>query len=129
MNFVLAGMILAVGLSTGGCVSKSKSEAKAREAFLVGQLRTYQQQQMQGPGVGQPKTVTILGPVLNRVLEWREEFTLAQAIAEAEYQPVVDPRAVILIRGGERLPLNVRQILSGRVNPPLEPGDVIEIQR
>jgi hypothetical protein len=117
---LVPGLLLLV-LAASGCTTKSKAKTQARTAFLLGQQAFAQQQQ--GP------VVTIVGLVRNRTIPWTEELTLAKALVAAEYQGFSDPRVIIIIRNGQQFQVNVKQLLKGREDPPLEPGDTIEIQQ
>ena len=109
-------------LAASGCTTSSKAKAQARAAFLAGQQQALAQQQ-RGP------VVNILGQVKNRTIPWTEELTLAKALVAAEYQGFLDPRVITVVRNGQRFQVNVKQLLKGREDPPLEPGDTIEIQQ
>ena len=66
----LCGALL-VAVTLGGCVSKSKADARARAAYLAGQQEAaarIQQAQTQGQG----PCVTVNGAVRNRVVPSRE---------------------------------------------------------
>ena len=112
---------LILALVASGCTTQSKAKAQARTAFLLGQQQARAQQQ-QGP------VVTVVGMVKNRTVQWTEELTLTKALLVAEYQGFSDPRVIIIIRNGQHFQVNVKQLLKGREDPPLEPGDTIEIQ-
>jgi len=117
---LVLGLLLFV-LAASGCTTKSKAKAQARSAFVLGQQQAITQQQ-QGP------VVNFVGMVRNRTIQWTEELTLSKALLAAEYQGFSDPRVIIIIRNGQRFQVNVKQLLKGREDPPLEPGDTIEIQ-
>lgn len=108
-------------LLLSGCTTNSKAKAQARAAFLAGQQQAHMQQQ-QGP------VVTVLGQVRNRTVQWTEELTLSQVLIAADYHGFMDPRAIIIVRNGERFHVNVKHLLRGTEDPLVEPGDTIEIQ-
>jgi len=115
-------LLLSAGLFCG-CVSKSKSQSKAQQAYLAGQnaaLRQQQQAQTQSPGV------TVVGSVQNSDVPWVEGLTLVQAIATAHYLGRHDPKEIILTRQGESAKVAPKMLLTGR-DVPLEPGDTITI--
>ena len=119
--------MLALGLSllvlaASGCTTKSQAKAQARSAFLLGQQQALVQQQ-QGP------VVNFVGMVKNRAIPWAEELTLTKALLAAEYQGFLDPRVIIIVRSGQQFQINVKQLLKGKEDPLLEPGDTIEIQQ
>jgi len=115
-------LLLSAGLFCG-CVSKSKAEARAQEAYLAGQnaaLRQQKQTQTQTQGV------TVVGSVQNSDVPWVEGLTLSQAIATANYLGQHDPKEIILTRQGESAKIAPKMLLTGR-DVPLEPGDIITI--
>jgi len=114
--------LLLLILAASGCTTNSKAKAQARAAFLAGQQQALMQQQ-QGP------VVTVLGRVRNRTIPWTEELTLTKALVAAQYQGFSDPRVIFIIRNGLQFQVNVKQLLKGKEDPPLEPGDTIEIQK
>ncbi|MBI3851765.1 MAG: hypothetical protein HY298_16040 [Verrucomicrobia bacterium] len=118
---LVPGILLFV-LAASGCTTNSKAKAQARTAFLLGQQQALAQQQ-QGP------VVNFVGMARNRIVPWSEEMTLTKALVAAEYQGFSDPRVITIIRNGQRFQVNVKQLLKGREDPPLEPGDTIEIQQ
>jgi protein involved in polysaccharide export with SLBB domain len=113
-------LILIFAVAAAGCTTRSKANAEARAAFLVGQ-NTAMQQQLQ------VQSVTIIGPVQNPQVPWVAGLTLAQAIATANYLDSHEPRQIIITRQGESARLDPKVLLRGH-DVPLEPGDVIEIQ-
>lgn len=122
--FNLGGLLfLAVALS--GCVSKATAQAQARAAFLAGQqqaMERMQQSQAMGP------TVTCLGQVKNNLIPWTANLTLAKAILAAEYYGPTDPKEIVVVRGGQQMRVDPKQLLNGN-DVPLEPHDVIELRR
>jgi hypothetical protein len=105
-----------------GCVTKSKAQARAQEAYVAGQNAALREQeaQTQSPGV------TVIGPVQNPDVPWVEGLTLAQAVATAHYLGQHDPKEIIITRQGESAKLAPKMLLIG-TNVPLEPGDIITI--
>ena len=71
----------------------------------------------------------IRGDVKNPAVPWNEELTLARAIVAAEYKGFWDPHVITIIRQGQSYKINPRDLLKGRDDPPLEPGDTIVIER
>ncbi len=121
LKTLLACLLLLI-LVVSGCTTNSKAKAQTRAAFLAGQQQALMQQQ-QGP------VVIFVGQVKNRTVQWTEELTLAKALVAAEYQGFSDPRVIIIIRNGQQYQVNVKQLLKGREDPPLEPCDTIQIQQ
>lgn len=103
------------------CTTRSKAQARAREAFMAGQSQ----------GVAQANearriNIRFLGPVRQPEVPWQEGLTLLQAIAAAGYSDPRDPNVVTLIRQRERVPIPPQALLAGK-DVPLEPGDTVEI--
>jgi len=87
-------------------------------------------QPAQPPPPGTPAAVVwIRGEVKNSVLPWTEELTVARAIVAADYRGLGDPYNILLIRQGQTRKISPRNLLNGRDDPPLEPGDMIVIER
>jgi hypothetical protein len=112
-------------LALGGCVSKSKADARARAAYIAGQqqaMTRMQQAQTQGQG----PCVTVNGEVRNRVIPWTEGLTLARAVVAADYYGAKDPGQLLIVHNGVATRLDPKQLLSG-VDIPLQPGDVVQL--
>jgi hypothetical protein len=77
----------------------------------------------------QKPMVWIRGDVKNPAIPWTEELTLARAIIAAEYKGLRDPHRIYITRQGETYHVNPRNLLRGREDPSLEPGDLIVIER
>ena len=112
-------LILILIFSLAGCTTKSKSNARARAAFLAGQNSALR---MQPQGL----TVAVFGPVRNQVIQWTDELTLAKAIVAAEYQDQRNPREILIRRGGEDFRISPNTLLKGD-DIPLQPRDEIII--
>lgn len=121
--FFTVGLLLALALA--GCTSKSKALAQSRGAFIAGQQQGFAQVQAQA----QATTITILGDVRNRTVEWVEGLTLTQAIVTAEYLHPRDPSSITITRQGRKYEVNPKRLLKGLEDPYLEPGDVVELHR
>ena len=120
----LCCLVLA-SVAFGGCVSKSKADAKAREAFLAGQqqaLARVQQTQLltQGPNV------TVNGEVRNRIIPWTEGLTLAKTLLAADYYGASDPGEILIVRNGRATRIEAKQLLTG-VDVPVQPGDIVQL--
>jgi hypothetical protein len=111
-----------------GCVTKSKAKADAQAAFLAGQqqamVRMQQQQLQQARGA----VVSIVGPVSNPNIAWTEDLTVAKAILAAVYTGNGDPSHIFIIRNGQAIQLDPKQLMSGQ-DPPLQPGDVVQLMQ
>lgn len=109
-----------VALLTPGCVSKSKSEAQARAAYLQGQREAM--------ALAKSPSVWVIGNVKSPAVPWTADLTLTKAIVTAEYRGSHDPSEIIVTRQGQP-PLHVRpqQLLQGQ-DMPLQAGDQIEIR-
>ena len=113
-------LVIVLGLSTVGCVTRSQSRLESQNAFLTGQNAALRQQLAQYNGI------TFIGAVKNAQVPWVVGLTLKQAVATADYIGEDDPRAVIITRQGESATVNPDVLLNGTVIP-LESGDVIEL--
>ncbi len=105
-----------------GCVSKKESRFKAREAYVAGQQQAMQQLQRQNN-----PNIQVNGAVKNSLVPWVEGLTLAQAIAQAVYTERRDPREIFILRKGEAILINPKDLLRGK-DEPLQQGDRIEIR-
>ncbi len=117
------GLLLALVLS--GCTTKSKALAQSRGAFIAGQQQGFAQAQE----LTTSSTVTFVGDVRNRSVEWEEQLTLTQAIVAAVYLHPRDPSAITIIRQGRKYEVSPKRLLKGQDDPYLEPGDVVELHR
>lgn len=115
-----AGAVLLMPLLMSGCVSKGKAEAQARAAFLAGQQQAAQQMEAMGP------TVTVMGPVKNKLIPWTAGLTLAQAVVAAQYYGAKDPTEITIIRDGEQIRVDPHRLLGGE-DLPLQPRDVVAL--
>ena len=116
-SILLILSVTVIGLA--GCVSKKDSRLQSQAAFLAGQ----QQAAHATP------TVLIRGDVANNVIPWHEGITVADTLLAAEYRGMWDPRVIVITRQGQRMTVNVRNLLHGRDNPAVLPGDLLEVQR
>ena len=124
MKIVFTVALLLV-LVLAGCTTKSKALAQSRGSFIAGQQQGFAQAQAQAQG----KTVTILGDVRNRTVDWVEELKLTQAIVTAEYLHARDPRSITITRQGRKYEVSPKRLVSGLEDPYLEPGDVVELHQ
>jgi hypothetical protein len=104
-----------------GCVTEAQANARVQAAYLAGQKAAFAS--MAGLGQG----VFISGPVEHPNVPWVEGLTLAQAIATANYTSHRNPKVITIIRHGEEISVNPRDLIGGSM-VPLEPGDRITIQ-
>ena len=125
MKSVLPGMVFAVTLALAGCTTKNQALAQSRGSFIAGQQQGFAQAQAQAPAT----TVTILGDVRNRTVEWTEELTLTQAIVTAEYLHSRDPSSITITRQGRKYEVSPKRLAKGLEDPYLEPGDLVELHR
>ena len=114
--------LLLVGVWSG-CTTKAKARADAKAAYLAGQQQAVANMQPR------PPTVSVFGPVRNQTVNWTEDLTLSKAIVAADYLDKRDPRAVFIIRNGQNIYVDPRLLIKGDHDPPLEPGDVVELRR
>ena len=121
MKNLLNGLLLLV-FTASGCASKSKAQAKARAAFLAGQqeglARAYDLDRT---------SIRIFGPVQTPLVAWSEDLTLAKVIVAAGYAGAGDPREITIIREGQSIRVDPKQLLRGE-DVPLQPSDIVEIR-
>lgn len=122
MSFMRTVVLFLLLVALSGCISKSKANLQAREAFLAGQQQAMAAQKQA------PATVTVHGNVKNETIPWTEDLTVGKAILAAEYQGMVDPRRIVLIHNSQRIEINPRDLLNGQ-DVPVQAGDVIELGR
>ena len=108
---------------SSSCVSKSKAQAQAREAYLAGQ-----QAAMARMAKNQEPIVTFVGPVKHPTIPWSENLTLAKAIIAAGYLPPGEPSQIMIVREGQAIPIDPKRLLSGE-DIPLLSGDLIQLTR
>ena len=123
----LIGFLACLSLASilAGCVTKSKAQAQARDAFAAGQQQAMTLSRMQQP---QGPTVTVVGQVRNSVIPWTSDLTLARAIVTAGYFGASDPKQIYLVRNGKATTIDSKQLLNGE-DLPVQPGDVIQIMQ
>ena len=123
--FIRILMCLPLIWSFSGCVTKSKAQAQARDAFAAGQqqaMTVSRMQQQMGP------TVTVVGQVRNGVIPWTVDLTVAKAIVTAGYFGASDPHEIYVVRNGKATSIDSKQLLNGE-DMPVQPGDVIQIMQ
>jgi hypothetical protein len=121
MSRLLALLALLALAVAPACTTKAKARAEAQRAFLAGQNQSLQQQSL-------ANAVTVRGPVRHPVIAWTEDLTLARALVAAEYTGLRDPREIFVIRQGVAHPVNLPALLKGQEDPPLAPGDIVEVR-
>ena len=104
-----------------GCTTRSKANARAREAFVAGQRAGFSQ-----ADDARRTNIRVLGPVRQPEIAWTDGLTLARVIAAAGYSDARDPRTIVVIRQREQIPFDPKALLRGD-DLPLEPGDTVEI--
>jgi len=117
-------LAVSLALLAGGCVTKSQADAQAHMAYLAGQqaaLMQMQQQAARGP------SVTVLGPVQNPIVKWKDGLTLGQAIVAAVYTAPTDPRNILIQRSGQQILFDPKRLLRGE-DFPLQAGDIVQLQ-
>jgi|SRR5688572_20860797 hypothetical protein len=102
-------LVLLVGLTLAGCVTRTT--------------------QVIAPPSEQPAVVWVRGDVRNRAVPWDEEMTLSRAVVAAQYTGFSDPHAISILRAGQTYKVSARDLLKQRDDPPLQPGDVVVIER
>ena len=116
---MIVSLLLALALT--GCTTKAKANKQSREAFAAGQRQGLAQAED-----ARRVNIRFLGPVRQPEIVWADGLTLAQAIAAADYADARNPRAIVIIRQGRRIPIEPETLLRGE-DLPLEPGDTVEI--
>ncbi len=131
MNALMLTLLLwlVLLLPATGCVSKSEARMQARMAFLAGQQQAWRQQQMsrQNDGKNGTKFVVVNGPVHKPHVPWTEHLTLSQALVLAEYDGLGDPRVILVNHRGQVTTVDPSQLLARKVDPTLEPGDIVDL--
>ena len=110
-------------MATSSCTTKAKAKAKAQAAFVAGQQQAIANMQPR------PPTVSVFGQVRNQNVNWTDDLTLTKAIVASDYFGSKNPRAIVIIRNGQAMSIDPRLLLNGGQDPPLEPGDVVELRR
>jgi len=104
-----------------GCTTKSRANARAREAFVAGQRQALAQ-----TTEARRTSIRFIGPVRQPEIEWVDGLTLARAIVAAGYTDARDPKTIVVNRQRERIPVDLADLFKGK-DLDLEPGDTIEI--
>ena len=117
-------ILLAAVLVTPGCASKSKAKLREQEAFLRGQQQAIAAQQE-----AQQPAVWFRGLIRHPRVPWTENMTLSQALVAADYTGTLDPTSIKIIRQGQTYRIAPKRLLRGLEDPPLEPGDLVEVTR
>src|SRR5262249_55252724 len=117
-----AALMLLAALPLAGCVSKGKAEADAKAAYAAGQ-----QEAMRRMAQAHTQTITLVGEVRNPVIPWTEDMTLSKASVGAEYYGRRDPAEIILVRAGQGMRIDPKQLLNSQ-DIPLKAGDVIQLR-
>ena len=121
MKSGVALIILAVAMA--GCRTKPKPSVPPWGAFPP------MQQLPPQPQVNQQLGITFQGPVRHAVIPWAPDLTLVRALVEAEYVGQRDPQSIVIFRGDKAILVEPRQLLSGVKDPPLFPGDIVELRQ
>ena len=118
-SLILCCVLLA--FCSASCVTKSKANAKARDAFLAGKQQGLAMQ----PNAA---SVWVVGNVKTPLIPWTEDLTLVHALIAADYQGAGDPGQIVLMRNGQPANyISARQLLNG-FDLPLRAGDRIEVR-
>ena len=115
-------------LFMSGCVTKAAAKAQAQAAFLAGQqqamVRMQQQQLQQTRGA----IISFVGPITNPNIPWTSDLTLREAIVQAGYTGTADPSRIFIVRNGQAIQVDTKQLLAGQ-DQPLMPGDVVQLMQ
>jgi hypothetical protein len=109
-------------LAVAGCVSKKTAQMEARQAYSAGQAQAAQQ----ALRPENTSSVYVLGKVTNHTIPWTAELTLAQAIVEANYVGIFNPKMIRVTRNGQSIEVEPNDLLKGN-DIPLLAGDAIQI--
>ncbi|MEY2411371.1 MAG: hypothetical protein QOF48_4041 [Verrucomicrobiota bacterium] len=120
ISIVLLGVIFL----NAGCAGGSRRKQREQEAFLRGQQQAIAAQQQ-----AQEPAVWFHGMVRHPRVPWTENLTLAQALVMAQYTGALDPTSIKVIRQGQTYRIDPKRLIRGLEDPPLEPGDLIEVSR
>jgi hypothetical protein len=113
---------LLIAFALAGCTTKAKAKAQAQAAFAAGQQQAMiRMQQTQVPNV------TVRGAVRNPLIPWTEDLTVAKAIIAADYYGAKDPKEIFVVRKGQALRVDPKQLFSGD-DPPLQSGDLLDLR-
>ena len=123
MGCLRIGLILCMSLLCSSCVSRSKAQAQAREAYQAGQ-----QAAMARMAKNQDQIVTFVGPVKNPTVPWTQNLTLAKAIVSAGYTPRGEPSQIMIVREGQAIPIDPKRLLGGE-DIPLLSGDLVQLSQ
>ena len=108
--------------SLSGCVSESKAQAQALEAYIAGE----QAAMARLAEAHNKPVVSFIGPFQNPMVSWTHDLTLAKAIIAAGYLGTADPTHIMIVRNGQAIPIDPKQLLSGE-DIPLAAGDLVQI--
>ena len=125
INLGWAALALVAFLS--GCASKADVKLREENAYLRGQLEATEKQRQQQ--LQQQPTVFFTGLVRQTRVPWREDLTLTQALAAAQFTGTSDPTILRIQRQGQVYSVDVRRLLRGQEDPVLEVNDVVEVSR
>ena len=120
LDTVLLCLVILATLPSG-CTTKSSANAAARAAYSAGQ------QQATERILQSRNSVTIMGPVRNPLVPWTQDLTLAKALVASDYYGKSNPREIVIVRSGQPMPVDPKQLLAGE-DVPLEAGDVVHIR-
>lgn len=123
----VAWVLLALLVFLSGCASKSTTKLREENAYLRGQLDAAEKQRQQQ--LQQQPTVFFTGLVRQTRVPWREDLTLSQGLAQAQFTGTSDPTILRIQRKGQVFTVDVRRLLRGQEDPVLEVNDVVEVTR
>ena len=87
LTILICATLVIAGLPLTGCVTKSKADAMAKQAFIAGERRGALLQ-------SESHVVWVVGNVRQPVVPWTEDLTLAKAIVTADYLGNRDPSLI-----------------------------------
>lgn len=123
----IACVLFALLAFLSGCATKSTTKLREENAYLRGQLDAAEKQRQQQ--LQQQPTVFFTGLVRQTRVPWREDLTLSQGLAQAQFTGTSDPTILRIQRKGQVYSIDVRRLLRGQEDPVLEMNDVVEVTR
>ncbi len=119
---VYGGVVLG---AASGCETRSKANSQARAAYTAGRQEGIAESHRQPQTT--PDNIMVDGDVQNHTIPWVQGLMLSQALAAAEYQGTSDPKRITVTHEGEAMDFSPEDVLQGKADMPLEPGDHVDI--
>ena len=117
---LLLPVFLSILQLTTACETKTRARLEAQRAYLAGEAQAADQAR------AQPPVVLVKGQVVNSIIPWTPNLTLAHAINAADYTGYLNPRLIRVTHDGQTSEIKPGDLLNGQ-DLPVQPGDTIEI--